>query len=321
MDQNPAITLDEKKIPLKVPAPESWDDVLAAFESDLYRRGRSEATVATYAYALKTFGAFYRSQLNKPGPDVVRLQETDLHAFIQYLRQDRHLGATSVNRHVAALRAFAGFLLAKGWHRRLLARDLKTYRVDLTQADAPLSKAEVRRLVTAVDQHGRNGPRDLAIVQLFLQCGLRVSELARLVRDDVTIHKSTGKLRVRGEKGRQERTIPLNTAVRQAVEDYLHTRGPIPGEAPLFVSERRQALRIASIQYLIKKYLCCAGREDLSTHDLRRHFALKFYEQSGNLPATQLVLGHRDINTTTRYTRTTEHEIKETFDALDSQLS
>lgn len=317
MTKDPAKTFDAKKIPLKDPAPESWEEALAAFENDLYRRGRSEATVSTYAYALRAFGAFYRGELKKPGPFVARLQETDLQAFIQYTRHDRHLSAVSVNRHISALRAFSVFILAAGWHRRLLAEELKTYRVDLSKSRPNLSKSEVRRLVASVDLNGRNGVRDLAILQLFLQCGLRVSELVRLVRDDVTLQKSVGTLRVRNEKGREERTIPLNTTARRALEDYLKVRGPAAGSAPLFVSERRGRLSIAAVQYLIKKYLAFAGREDLSTHDLRHHFGLNFYARSGKLTATQQVLGHRDINTTSRYARATEEEIKEAIDALD----
>lgn len=319
MDEDASQTLNEKKNPLSTRAPDTWEDVLAAFENDLYRRGRSDATVSTYAYAMKAFGVFCRGELKKPGPYVARIQETDLQAFIHHIRNDRHLCATSVNRHIAALRAFSGFMLARGWHRRLVARDLKTYRVDSSKMEPPLSKSEVRRLVTSVNLNGRNGLRDLAILQLFMQCGLRVSELVRLLRDDVIVHKSVGRLRVRNEKGRQERTIPLNTTVRQAIENYLDSLGPVAGGAPLFLSERRQRLSIAGVQYLIKKYLAFAGREDLSTHDLRHHFALNFYAESGKLTATQEVLGHRDINTTARYARATEKEIREACDALDKR--
>lgn len=317
MDQNLSETFHEKKNQLKANHPETWEEVLAAFEDELYRRGRSDHTVSTYSYAMKGFGIFYRDELKKPGPYVVRIQETDIQAFIHYIRHERHLSATSVNRHIAALRAFSGFILTKGWHRRLIARDLKTYRVDLSRRQQPLSKSEIYRLIAAVDLDGRNGMRNIAILQIFLQCGLRVSELVRLLRDDVILHKSVGKLRVRNEKGRQERIIPLNKSVRQAIETYLDTVEPMAGTAPLFLSERQQPLSIASVQYLIKKYLTFAGREDLSTHDLRHYFALKFYARSGKLTATQEVLGHRDLNTTARYARATEKEIQETCDAID----
>lgn len=319
MDQTQGKTFNQKKNPLRAHAPDSWEEVLAAFEDDLFRRGRSDHTVSTYAYAMRGFGAFYCNELQKPGPYVARIQETDLQTFIGHLRHECHLSASSVNRYIAALRAFSAFILAKGWHRRVVARDLKPYRVHLSRRPPPLSKSEVHRLVAAVNLNGRNGLRDLAILQLFLQCGLRISELVRLLRDDVILYKSVAKLRVRNEKGRQERMIPLNMSVRQAIEGYLNSIGPLAGAAPLFLSERRQPLSIAGVQYLIKKYLSFAGRQDLSTHDLRHHFALSFYAKSGKLTATQEVLGHRDINTTARYASATEKEIQEACDALDER--
>lgn len=310
---------DEKKFPLKVPLPESWDEAVAAFKNDLYRCGRSESTVITYASALKAFACFYRDHLKKPGPHVALMQETDIQAFVNFLRYDRHLTATSVNRHIAALRAFSGFLLEKGWHPRLVARDIKTCRISRSEHEPPLSTEEVRRLVSAINLNGRNGHRDLAILQLFLQCGLRVSELVHLSRDDVIIQKTVARLRVRSEKGREERTVPLNKTARQAIEDYIERRGPVAGSDPLFVSERGRRISVPSVQYLVKKYLCFAGREDLSTHDLRHHFALRFYAQSGKLTATQKVLGHSDINTTARYAKTLDEEILRSIDALDDR--
>ena len=308
-------TLNTKKIPLNH---DSWDEAIAAFESDLYRRNQSEATIKTYGACLNIFFHFYRDHLKKPGPYVARLQETDFNAFIDYLRHDRHLSASSVNRHIAALRSFSKFVFSKRLHRSLLTNGLKTYRVRAKEDVPRLSKPEVRRLVTAVDLNGRNGYRNLAILQLFLQCGLRVGELVRLSRDNVTLHKTTGSVRVRDEKETAERDIPLNITVRRALLDYLDIRGPITGNDPLFVSERQRRISVAAVQYMIKRILCLAGREDLSTHDLRHHFAIEFYSRSGKLTATQQVLGHRDINTTARYARATIAEIQETIDALDS---
>ncbi len=308
-------TFNEKKIPLN---DDSWDEVIAAFESDLYRRNQSEATINTYGACLNIFSHFYRDHLKKPGPYIARLQETDFNAFIDYLRHDRHLSAASINRHVAALRSFSKFIFAKKIHRHLIANGLKTYRIQAKKDVSRLSKAEVRRLVTAIDLNGRNGYRNLAILQLFLQCGLRVGELVRISRDDVTLHKTTGKIRVRDEKETTEREIPLNLTVRRALLDYLDVRGPIAGHAPLFISERQRRMSIAAVQHMIKRILCLSGREDLSTHDLRHHFAIEFYLRSGSLPATQQVLGHSDINTTARYARATNREIQEAIDAMGS---
>ncbi len=303
-----------KKIPFNI---DSWYEVIAAFENDLFRRNQSDATIATYGTCLNVFRDFYLHQLNKAGPYVTRLQETDLIAFIDYLRHDRQLTAASMNRYIAALRSFSKFLRINKLHRKLLGGSLKTFRVQTDTYATRLSKAEVRRLVTAINLKGRNGHRNLAILQLFLQCGLRIGELVRLSRDDVTLLKTTGKVRVRNEKGRGDRTIPLNTTVRQALWQYLDTREPMAGHDPFFISEQQGRLSAAAIQYMIKRCLCQAGREDLSTHDLRHHFAFEFYARSRKLTATQQVLGHRDINTTARYVKATEAEIQDAIDDMD----
>lgn len=300
-----------------IDSPEGWDEVLAAFEHDLFGTGRSEPTVTTYASALRVFGRYYCENLKKPGPFASRIQETDLQAFIDHLRKDRLLRPTSINRYVAALRAFAAFLLTKRWHRRDVARHLRTCRVEIPDAPVCLSNNEQKRLVTSVNLNGRNGPRDLAILQLFLQCGLQVGELVRLCRDDVTLHKTTGQVRVRGETGRAERVITLNRTVRMALEGHLDRRGTVAGADPLFLSERRRRISVSTVQQLVKKYLACAGRDDLSVQDLRHQFALAFHARSGKLTATQQVLGHRNINTTARYARATKAEIEDAINRLD----
>lgn len=301
-------------------APLTFAEALAAFEQHLHGRGRSEATVRTYAGALRGFATFYREELHKPGPYVSRLQETDLHAFIDYLRRDRHLSAASMNRFVVALHAFFRFAPAQQWTKRDLARDLKTYRLHVPEAPGTLTPAEVRRLIAAVDLHGRNGLRNLAVVQLLLQTGLRVSELAALSVGDLTLHKRSGEVRIRGDKGYVERVLPLNTSARRALSDYLESRGRPPAEEPLFLSERSRRLSVVSIQHLVKKYLSCAGREDLSTHDLRHHFASRLYERTDKLTAVQQALGHRNIATTARYAQVTAKEIQEALESSPDNL-
>jgi site-specific recombinase XerD len=299
------------------PLPDTWENALAAFENDLYRRDRSEKTVAIYRSCLQNFALFYLHELQKPGPFIARLHENDLKAFIDHIRYDRRLSASSVNLYIAALRAFSSFILLKRWHRRLLSRDLKRHRIDINSPPASLSRKEVRRMIAAVDEKSRNAPRNMALLQLMLQCGLRVGEIVRLSRDDVTLHKTIGCLRVRAAKQEHERTIPLNATARRALQDHLDALIPGSGSDPLFISERGRRMGVGAVQYLVKKYLCFAGREDLSANDLRNHFAMEFYKRSGKLTATQKVLGHRNINTTARYARATDRDIQEPIDALD----
>jgi len=302
-------------------SPLGWDEAVAAFEQMLHGRGRAEATIATYGSALRVFGEFYREQLRKPGPYISRLQETDLQTFTDHLRRERNLSASSINRFVVALHNFSLFALEQHWTKRDIARDLKTYRPRVAAEPSRLAPNEVRRLVTSVDLNGRNGQRNLAIVQLLLQTGLRVGELCRLSVGDVTLHKTTGSVRVRGDKGHAERVLPLNLSARRALDRYLETRNNPDATEPLFLSERKKRLSKPSVQHLVKKYLCFAGREELSTHDLRHHFAAALYEKTGKLTAVQRALGHRSVVTTARYASTSAKELEEAVEQLADNMA
>ena len=310
-------TLAQNNITGEVPCPERFDEALAAFEHALFSRGMAEATVHSYGSSLRLFGRFYTEALKKPGPFVPRLQETDLLGFVDYLRRDRLLKAASLNRNVAALRAFSDFVLRKGWHRRALAEELRPYRLELAAAPPRLSDEERRRLLAMVDLNRRNGHRNRAIVELLLQAGLRVGELVALSRDDVTLLKSTGRVRVRSDKVHGERSVPLKSTTRTALDNYLARRGPVAGHEPLFVSERRQRLSVSAVQQLIKRLLEAIGRDDLSTHALRHDFAQRFHARSGKLTATQQVLGHRSISSTVRYARASDREIEDAIEQMD----
>jgi integrase len=118
-------------------------------------------------------------------------------ALSMYKKVCQNLAGVSITtliQHVAWLLIWSNtsFLFINGLHRKLLAGSLKTFRIQAEAGAARLSKGEIRRLVTSIDLNGRNGYHDLAIVQLFLQCGLRVGELVRLSRDDVILPAGIG---------------------------------------------------------------------------------------------------------------------------------
>jgi integrase/recombinase XerC len=312
--------LGNKKITSTVRAPRQWDDVVAAFEHDLLRKGRSAETIRAYRSSLNQFAGFYKTQLKKNGPYLSRLQETDFFAFSDYLRSTLYLAVSSINRTVAALHTFSRFLLEMRWARRDIAKGLRTYYIEGTYEPKRFSAGEIRRLVTSVDLNSVNGYRDYAILQLFLQCGLRLGELIRLSMNDVTIGKKKGKIKIRDEKTQAQRMVPLNASARRALANHLDRRGEMAGDAPLFVSTRGTRISSKTVQYLVKKYLCAAGRADLSVGDLRHHFALKLYEKRKSLPIVQRVLGHRHLATTSRYIKPSQHEIATAVEELPDNV-
>jgi site-specific recombinase XerD len=286
-----------------------WPDIVAAFEDYLHQTGKSKQTITAYGHTLKTFGTFYTNELQKPGPYVSRLQETDLQAFVDHLHTTRYLAAASINRAIAALRFFARYALENRLHKKDLARGLKTYFVGPGKNPSRLLPKETRRLIAAIDLNTKNGRRDLAIVQLLIQAGLHVGELPRLNITDVTLQKTKGHVRIVDEKTRSERMVPLNAPARHALRNYLAIRGAASGSDPLFMSQMGKRISIKTVQYLVKKYLSAAGRPDLSARDLRRHLACELFRKQKELPVVQQMLGHRDPATTVRYLRGTGKDL------------
>lgn len=297
---------------------EKWEDIIAAFEEDLFDKQKSHSTMASYGSTLRSFGAFYRQSLKKPGPYVSRLQEADLEAFVDYLRSSRYQALNTINRTISALRAFAQFMLEKRWHRRNIAQGLKTSFVAPSVKHPRLTASEVRRLLAAVNPNSRNGLRDLAIMQLMLQCGLRVGEISRIAMDDVMLHGREAHIRIRD--GKTERRVPLKPSVKSALRKYLNMRGTVLGDDPLFLSQKGNRISTKRVQYLAKQYLCAAGRSDLSGRDLRHHLARGLYEKNKDLGLVQQVLGHRHISTTARYVHPSREEIARALEGLPENV-
>lgn len=287
-------------------SPKKWEEIIAEFEDDLFRKGKSHRTMAVYGSILKSFGKFYCQTLKKPGPYVSRLQEADFEAYIDYLRSTRYLALSSINLTISTLRAFAQFMLEKRWHRRNIAQGLKTSFVSPSVKHSRLTAGEERRLFDAINPNSRNGSRDFAIMQLMLKCGLRVGEISRITMDDVKLHRRGAHIRIRDESSGTERKVPLPAPVKSALVKHLDIRGTASGNDPLFLSQKGMRISVKRVQYLAKQYLCAAGRPDLSARDLRHHMAQVLFEKKKDLALVQQVLGHQHISTTARYAKSSE---------------
>jgi site-specific recombinase XerD len=171
---------------------------------------------------------------------------------------------------------------------------------DVTQPRVLTQPEYVRlRAVASTDDRGR------ALIELFLQTGIRVSEAVRLNLSDVTLPDAQdlpaiGTLHVRG-KGRKERTITLNSRACAALSAYVaaRTRGDL--QTPLFRSKRGSLLTARSIQRIVRKLMTSAGITGASVHTLRHTFATHMVRKGTNLRVVQEALGHSSLQTTSRY--------------------
>jgi site-specific recombinase XerD len=201
---------------------------------------------------------------------------------------------------VAALRSFFGYLEETG---RISASPVRGIPRPKQEAKVPLvlTEAEYGRLRAAAAAD----PRSRAIVELFLQTGIRLSQAATLTGNDVGLPEAqglpaVGTLRVRG-KGRKERTITLNSRACEALSAYLATRADVQRSGALFASRNRPGLTPRGIQRIIDRLMRSAGITGATIHTLRHTFATHMVRKGTNLRAVQEALGHSSLQTTSRY--------------------
>ena len=235
---------------------------------------------------------------------------TDIYEYMSYLSRDRvlhqnsrnsdyGLNATSRARKISTIRSFYNYLTNKAHLiEQNPVKDIDSPKLKKTLPKY-LTLDESVQLLGSVD--GLNRERDYAILTLFLNCGLRISELCGLNIQDIQDES----LRVLG-KGNKVRIVYLNDACLGALNAYLAVRRPITGrdQNALFLSSRNERISKSTVHALVKKHISAAGLDatQYSSHKLRHTAATLMLQNGVDVRAVQEVLGHEHLNTTEIYT-------------------
>src|SRR5512144_115907 len=235
------------------------------------------------------------------------VERTHLERFLARLDQ-LGLGGAIRRRKVASIRSFFLFLENAGHRRGNPASKLVPPERERNQPRF-LTEREYKQLLDAV----RYDARDAAIIELLLQTGLRLSEIARLRLSDIELPVkvirpnrqtqepgSVGSARING-KGRRQRTVTLNWKVCKALKAYLAVRPPDAADDAVFQTKFKRGIGPRSIELLVTKHLSEAGIKDASVHSLRHTFATHSAIKGTSLRVIQETLGHADLKTTTIY--------------------
>lgn len=289
---------------------------------------KSPNTIKEYNYDLAMFLKFIMVHFNLTSSkdfkdinisnlslDVIKkIELNDIHAFLAYLTTTYHSKAATRARKVSSIRVFFNYLSQKAnLIEKNPAQNLETPKIE-KRMPKYLTLDDSKKLLTVTSDEERNKERDYAIITLFLNCGLRLSELIGININDISFDDA--KMTVIG-KGNKERTIYLNKACLQAVNSYLEVRPKI-GIKPssikaLFLSERKERISKRTVQYVVDKELRRAGLDTkkYSTHKLR-HTAATLMYQYGNVDirALQELLGHESISTTEIYTHVANEQVR-----------
>jgi integrase/recombinase XerC len=194
-----------------------------------------------------------------------------------------------------------------------VVRDIRPVRTVRDRRPAGLTDPEIYALLRAAgaSRHGL-APRNYALVQLMVQTGARVGEVAALRVDDIILNDRSGSVRIRQGKGIKAREVPLNATARRALRTYLETRPSATKAEPLFLSTRAAAMPVRSIQAVITSLARRARltRIPVSAHTLRHTFALGYLRDNpGKLVELASLLGHESLDTTAVYTRPSREDL------------
>ena len=232
-----------------------------------------------------------------------------LEAYLAEL-DHRGLAGASRKRKTYSIKSLFGFLYRSGYAKNDLGESLIPPRTEQKEPRF-LNKREYEALLRACSHH----PRDSALIELLLQTGLRLSEVAHLTLSDVELPgrigrdaDTMGRIHILG-KGRKDRWLPLNFKACRALKTWIRSR-PNVDIGALFVTKFGTALQPRAIQHAVKKYMREAGIKNASVHTLRHTFATHHVAQGTSLRTVQEVLGHADLKTTSIYVQLAQEAVK-----------
>lgn len=295
--------------------------------------GRAELTVTEYKYDIICFFRFWKrdhGKVPKDTPieeiditditvkDIGRVSTDDLLVFLIWLNREKQLSNSSRARRIASLKSFFKYCHSK---KHLIdsnpAYDLETPKIGKRNPKYLTLEQSTDLLKTAYDAPTESNERDYCMLTLFLNCGMRLSELRGIDIDD--IHDTV--LTVIG-KGNKERTIYLNKACLDAIEDWMKARANIKikpsHDKALFVSKRGTRISDDMIQISIKRLMAQAGIDTkvYSVHKLRHTAATLMYKYGHvDIRNLQQILGHQSVSTTQIYTHVDDEQLQKAIDS------
>ena len=287
-------------------------------------KGQSQRTIQEYYLDLRMFLRFMVLVKNEMPYDtpledipirqvdlkfIKTITITDIFDFLSYLANDRNdgIGTAARSRKLSAIKSFYKYLTVRT--KQLDENPVKDVEYPKIRKSLPkyLTLEESKRLLSSVD--GPNAKRDYAILMLFLNCGIRRSELVGLNLNDVY----EDRIRVVG-KGNKERIVYFGSACKNAIDDYLIERRQkeLSDNRALFGSRDSNRISVSAVHRLVKKHMLQAGLDpgQYSAHKLRHTAATLMISNGVDIKTVQEVLGHEHLNTTEIYTHIENTELK-----------
>lgn len=301
---------------------ENLPDLLNQFLGYLFTiKAKSPNTINGYKSDLKLFLKYQKKNKLKIKDNIEeidisdideefinKIRLSDIYSFMSFITLSRKNTSYARARKTAAIKSFFNYLEIK-IHviKENPAKELESPKID-KRHPVYLTLEQSRNLLSTIN--GRNKERDYAIITLFLNCGLRLSELV-----SIDIKKIKGDTLTVIGKGNKERTVYLTPPCISAINSYLNVRpkeNVIDTEA-LFLSERKRRINKRTVEILVEKYIYNAGiiGDKYTPHKLRHTAATLMYKYGNvDIRALQQILGHESVSTTQIYTHIDDEKLR-----------
>lgn len=290
-------------------------------------RGRSERTISEYYMDLRLYLRFIKMKNENLSLDEfnsISIQEIPItyisnvtlmtvYDYLDFISSSRNNHAAARARKATSIKGFYHYLTVNA--HLFEQNPVKDLEMPSLKKALPkfLTLEQSMQLLQTIQSD--NIPRDYCILTLFLNCGMRLSELVGINIQDIHFEERT--LRLLG-KGNKERIVYINDACIDALNEYLKFRDPSSQDPnALFLSKRKTRISKRRVQQVVESALKAAGldHQGLSTHKLR-HTAATLMYQYGNVDPLILkeILGHKSIATTEIYTHVANEQMKNAAD-------
>lgn len=284
--------------------------ILERFEEALNQSGLASSTIVNYLADLRTFLRWGKGETGREFC-LAEVTQEHIRLYRTYLAHKLSRASSTVNRHLMSLRKFFAFAQEIG----VIDQD-PTSGVAMVQDDGqalsrPLSAEEVDQLLAAASHIGSRAGlvrRDVAILQLLVDTGLRVSEVVNLKKEDLLFDNPGVRLKVdNGHAHACARHLPLSGRVCRALREYLLMRPKTSTSPHFFLSQEGRSISNRTVQRIISDCARSAGLEGVSAQSLRRTFALQLFLETHDLELVSRRLGHQSKTITEQYLSVHKH--------------
>ncbi len=256
-------------------------DYVENFKAEINLRGYSKNTLKNYTYTIEKFLDF----INK---DPKEIEESDIKRYLIHIQQGNNATNRTIHRHLNAIKTF--FKINK-------SRVAEEIKLPKTSKRLPkfLTIEDIERLLGSI-----KNKRDKAIIQILYACGIRISELVNLNREDI----EGNNINILNGKGAKDRVVYIDEGTLQKTKTYLKTRKD--DNPALFTNNKKERLTQRSIQRLVKQYAIDAGiKKEVTPHKLRHSFATHLLQNDADIMVIKELLGHSNLSTTQIYMHVT----------------